>query len=167
MSGKETRPGMRKDITPRTPRPKQHDTYARSRKTSGAIVCGGCGVVSHAGRWSWGAAPGVDASAGLCPACERIRDRYPAGTIRLPPSFLDDREELLALIHNAEEAEKVEHPLERLMGVEDGPDGGLIVTTTGIHVARRIANKLERRFHRPANIRYPPEQNLIFVDWGT
>ena len=164
-SGKETRPGRRKDHRPRMIQPKQHDTYASRKEVAKALVCDRCEVVFHAGRWYWGAPPLTDVRDGLCPACERIRDRYPAGTLRLPEVFLAQRDEVLGLIKNAEKAEKAEHPLERLMDIEDGPDGGLIVTTTGIHLARAIANKLERRFHRQARIRYPEEQKLIQVDW--
>ena len=173
MSGKHSRqeapraPRQRRDHPPRMPRPKQHDTYVERSKAAGATVCDGCGLVFHAGRWSPGPPPVADLGSGLCPACERVRDRYPAGTLRLPAAFLENREEVLNLIRNAEEAERPEHPLERLMDVEDLPEGGLVVTTTGIHLARAIAHKLERRFHRPARIRYPAEQNLVHVDWET
>ncbi len=65
---------------------------------------------------------------------------------------------------NSEEAEKAEHPLERLIEIELRDDG-LILTTTGIHLARRIANKLERRFHKQAKLNYPEEQALLFVEF--
>ena len=173
MSGKHNRPqsrkvqGPRKDHPARMAQPKQHDTYAKKLKTAKTTVCERCGVVSHAGRWYWGVPPSTEVSAGLCPACERIRDHYPAGTIRLPQDFLEQRDEVLGVIRNAEEAERQEHPLERLMDVADGPAGGLIVTTTGLHLARSIANKLERRFHRQARIRYAEEQNMVQIDWET
>ena len=165
MLDKHIEAGTRQDRTPHMPRPRQHDTYAHRRKRAGTSVCGGCGVVFRAGRWCWDAPPADAVEGGLCPACERIRDRYPAGTLRLPASFAEEREEVLGLIRNAEQSEKAEHPLERLMGIEDDPGGGLIVTTTGLHLARSIASKLERRFHRPARIRYPEESHLMHVDW--
>jgi len=156
--------GERRDRPPRTPRPKQHDTYARRRKPAGDEVCEECGATFHAGRWSWNP-PQTDARKGLCPACERVRDRYPAGELRLPKGFVDEHDEIVGLIRNTEEMEKAEHPLERLMDIEQAADGGLTVTTTGIHLARAIANKLERRFHRQARIRYPKEEHRIEVDW--
>lgn len=171
MSGKHSRPesrrvpGPRKGHPPRMAQPKQHDTYAKEAKAEKARVCDRCGVVFHAGRWYWGAPPLTDVRGGLCPACERIRDHYPAGTIRLPEAFLEQRDEVLGMIRIAEEAEKEEHPLERVMDVEDDPEGGMVVTPTGTHLARAIAHKLERRFHRQARIRYPAEQNMIHVDW--
>lgn len=170
--GKHNRPGPRTDQRlrkdhhrPHKPEAGPHDTYSRQAKPHETIVCDRCGVVFHAGRWTWGAAPLSDSVGGLCPACQRISDRYPAGTIRLPEEFLAEREEVLDLIRNAEATEKPEHPLERLMELEETPGGGLVVTTTGIHLARAITSKLERRFHKQARICYLEEQKLINVDW--
>lgn len=170
--GKHKRPAPPQDrrpreerYRPREPESAPHDTYARTAKAAGTIVCSGCGVVYRDGRWAFGTPPSTDVEHELCPACQRIRDGYPAGTLRLPAAFLDDRDETVRLIRNAEEAERAEHPLERLMTLEDEPDGGLVVTTTGIHLARALANKLERRFHRQARIRYPEEEHRIQVDW--
>lgn len=170
MSGKHTGPGRhperRLDRPTREVRPKQHDTYVREHKAGGELVCTECGVWQRDGRWEWGPAPYLETEVkeGLCPACQRIRDRYPAGTIELPAGFLLHRDEIAGMIENAERGEKAEHPLERLMGVEAN-ENGLVVTTTGIHLARRIANKLERRFHARARFRYPEEQELLFVDF--
>jgi len=134
-------------------------------KPEGPVVCDRCSLVFHGGRWVRGAPPLADLASGLCPACERIRDRYPAGTLRLPAEFLAERAEVIGFLRNAARNESAEHPLERLMDVEDEPDGGLRVTTTGIHLARVIAHGLERRFHRRARIRYPDEEHLMLVDW--
>jgi NMD protein affecting ribosome stability and mRNA decay len=128
------------------------------------MVCDDCGVVQHGGKWYWGAPPLAEVKSGRCPACQRIRDRYPAGTIHLHRAFLEHREEILQLIRNVEQHEKAEHPLERLMEVEES-DGRLVITTTGIHIARQIARKLVRRFHKRARVRYADEESLVHVDW--
>jgi NMD protein affecting ribosome stability and mRNA decay len=154
--------GPEPERRPRVSKSTHHDTYARRAKGAGALVCKRCGVVQHGGKWSW-EAPAGDTHPGLCPACERIRDHYPAGTIRLNQDLLLFRDEIQSLIANAEELEKEEHPLERVMEVRESPDG-MVVFTTGLHVARRITSKLERRFHRKARIRYPKEQSLIQVE---
>jgi len=129
------------------------------------MVCEDCDVVFHHGQWYWGAPPLCDEKGGLCPACQRIRDRYPAGTIRLHRLPEKYRDEVLAMIHNAEEREKREHPLERLMDIEDKGEE-LVVTTTGIHLARCIAGDLRRRFHGGVEVRYPKEEQFIQVDWA-
>jgi NMD protein affecting ribosome stability and mRNA decay len=138
--------------------------HKRSAKAAGGLVCRDCGVVQHRGRWFFGAPPLAELAAGRCPACQRVRERYPAGTLRLPADLSARRTELLALIRNVEETEKAEHPLERLMDVEES-GGQLVVTTTGVHLARELAHKLGRQLHRKPRFRYADDEDLVHVDW--
>jgi len=146
-------------VLSRVPRP-----YVRRAKPSGALVCADCGLVQHRGRWYRGKPPLAERRAGLCPACQRIRARDPAGILWLPPSFLDDEGELVRQLRNIERAERNEHPLERLIEMRQS-GGRIVVTTTGAHLARRIAHHLTKRFHsRP---RYHPEDDAarLRVEW--
>lgn len=149
---------------PRMVRPWEHDTYASSCKPADSVVCAECSAVQHAGQWYWGAPPVGDVRVDLCPACARIRDRYPAGTLRLRGALLAHEDEVRNLIAGVDEVEKREHPLERVMSVELEDDRTLVVHTTGVHVARRIASKLQRRFHAKARITYPTDQKRMLVD---
>lgn len=164
MATNQEQRGFREEPRARNVQPKRHDTYKRTAKTKGALVCDECAVVNHGGKWYWGRPPLADVEGGLCPACERIRDNYPAGTIRLSAEFLPYKDEIRSIVAKADEAEKREHPLERLMAIED-TDEGLVVTTTGLHLARFITSRLRRRFKRNVEIRYPDEQNMMFVEW--
>ncbi|MCA8942396.1 MAG: ATPase [Planctomycetes bacterium] len=148
----------------RNVQPHAHDSYRHDRKTKHAIVCDECGVVFHGGRWYWGAPPLGDEEGGLCPACARIRDGYPAGSIELKDVPDTLRDEVLRMIRNVEDQEKDEHPLERLMEVEER-DGMLVATTTGTHLPRCIAGALRRRFHDGVAIRYPDGEGLVRVMW--
>lgn len=163
MTGRTRHPGRKYDrprgVTARNPR-----VLARGSKAAGALVCKDCGLVQHAGKWFRGRPPLADVRAGRCPACQRVRERYPAGTLRLPGEFLKHRTEVLRLIKNIARAETAEHPLERLMGAEES-DGHLVVTTTGVHLARAIAHKLARRFHRRPRLRYADGEELLYVTW--
>ena len=69
------------------------------------------------------------------------------------------------MIRNTEKLEKGEHPLERLIEIANEEDS-LVVTTTGMHLARRIASALKRRFHGGVAIRYPEGESLVRVDWS-
>ncbi len=163
MAGRARKPGAKK-ARPRGVQSRHPEVYVEGAKPAGALLCRDCGVVQHAGRWTWNAPPQARVQKGLCPACRRIRDEYPAGTIQLDRAFLRHKKEILGLIRRVERAEKAEHPLERVMGtVESG--GRLVVTTTGIHIARQIAHKLARRFHKRARIRYAEDESLVHVDW--
>ncbi len=154
----------RADGRPQTPHIKQ-ESARKNLKSGRVIVCDGCKAFYQTGRWHWGAAPVAELHSGLCPACQRIRDRKPAGTICLPSEFLSVRDEVLGMVHNAEKAAKEEHPLERLMDIIDSLEGELLVTTTGIHLARALTNKLERRFHKQARIRFGQNDTLFYADW--
>jgi hypothetical protein len=95
----------------------------------------------------------------------RIRDRRPAGTLRLPRELGVRRLELQRLIRNVERAERKEHPLERLMGLEE-VEGSFVVTTTGVHLARQLAHKLAHALHRRARLSYQGREGTLRVDWA-
>ncbi len=164
MTGKTTGPGPRKDRPIRWVVPRQHDTYHAGAKPKRPIVCKTCGLLCRKGRWVWGVASEGEFEFGTCPACQRVRDRYPAGTIRLHPRYDVLRDEIRGLVANVEALERAEHPLERIFEFRDTEDG-ILITTTGIHIARRIAAKLARRLHRRGVVHYPPEQNLVFIEF--
>lgn len=156
-------PGRRIDHhTQREAHKPSQDAYHHERKGAKAFVCTECGVACHAGAWSWKGPPLTDVESGLCPACKRIRDDYPAGVIELRGLVGSEREEVLASIRHQEEAEKGEHPLERIMRVrEDG--AAIVVTTTGVHLGRAIAGALGRRYKNQVRVDYPPGENRIHV----
>lgn len=163
MTGRTRRASQKHDrprgVTARNPR-----AHARRAKAAGALVCSDCGVYQHAGKWAWGTPPVVELESGRCPACQRVRERYPAGTLRLPAAYLAQEVEIVQLARHLEEAEKAEHPLERLMAIERA-DGGLRLTTTGVHLARQLAHKLAKRLHAKPRFRYADGEDLLHVDW--
>jgi hypothetical protein len=140
------------------------DTYKSRGKLPDPTVCTGCGVVYHEGRWSWAAAP-QQAHKAVCPACQRIADRFPAGRIELAGDFLrEHREEILNLVRNEEAAEKKERPLERIMAIAD-EGGQLLVTTTGVHLARRIGESVSHSYQGEFAFRYGDGEDSIRVTW--
>jgi hypothetical protein len=142
-----------------------HDTYKSKRKLPEPARCKECGALWRRGRWSWAAAP-AGAHAGLCPACKRIRDRFPAGFVSLQGDFFDEhREEILGRVRRCERAEKRSHPLERIMGIETD-SRGVLVTTTGPHLARRIGDALKHAFKGELDYRYNKADNLLRVSWS-
>jgi len=115
-----------------------HDSYKSKRKLPEPTRCPGCGATFHAGRWTWDVAP-AEAHEHTCPACHRIHDHFPAGYVTLSGEFFRrHRDEIVGLLRNCEVTEKAEHPLERIMAIEDTADG-VTLTTTDTHLARKIA----------------------------
>jgi NMD protein affecting ribosome stability and mRNA decay len=141
-----------------------HDAYKTKGKLPEPTVCPDCGAVFHEGRWQWLAAP-PGAHRHACPACLRQHDHYPAGYVTLDGEFFaSHRAEVMNLVQNEAEHERAEHPLKRIMEIEE-KDGMAEVTTTDIHLARQIGEALHHAYQGKLEFHYNPEQNLLRVGW--
>ena len=144
---------------------KRHDTYRERGKWPDPTVCGECGSLFQDGRWSWNRAT-KEANKVVCPACQRIVDNCPAGYVEIRGGFFKGRrEELLNLIRREEKFEKGEHPMERIISIVDEVDHTL-VTTTGVHIARRIGKALSRACQGDLSIQYGDDEKSIRVYWS-
>lgn len=141
-----------------------HDAYKARGKLHEPSVCPQCGAVFRQGRWQWGEAPD-GAHRETCPACHRLHDHFPAGFLTLSGAFFKSHKaEILHLVSNHEQRERAEHPLKRIMEVEDQDDSTL-VTTTDIHLARGIGEALRHAYQGELEFHYNPEENLLRVHW--
>ena len=141
-----------------------HDSYKAGQKLREPTRCPDCGAVFQNGRWMWGTAP-ADAHEERCPACHRIHDRFPAGFVTLKGEFLrEHRNDILHLMKNHEAKEKAEHPLQRIIAIEDSADG-VTVTTTDTHLARDIAQALHNAYRGELDFHYNKEDNLLRATW--
>lgn len=146
-------------------RERVHDPYKSGQKLKEPTVCTSCHALFHKGRWTWDPAP-QGAHESLCPACTRIRDRVPAGYLTLSGDFFSaHRDEILNLVHNKEQAEKGEHPMNRIMDVEER-DEGTVVTFTDIHLPRSIGDALESAYEGNLDYEYTDETNILRVRWS-
>ena len=143
---------------------KRHDVYPKKGDWPDATTCTICGSVFTKGRWTWEKIQGGTTI--TCPACRRISENYPAGCIEIKGEFFNKRkEEILNLIQNVEKAEKEAHPLERIMRISPNSEHTL-VTTTGIHVARRIGESLMRAYQGELSLQYADGEKRIRVYWS-
>ncbi len=141
-----------------------HDSYKSKHKLPEPTRCPKCNALFRKGRWSWDAPP-AGCHEELCPACQRVRDRFPAGYVVLGGEFFaGHRDEVLQLVKNCERKETAEHPLERIMAI-DAADGSVEVTTTGIHLAREIAERLHHAYKGELGFHYNKEDNLLRATW--
>ncbi|NBC18333.1 MAG: ATPase [Bacteroidetes bacterium] len=147
----------------------RHDVYQEQKKWPEPTRCPTCGAAFMDGRWTWETAP-PSAQEVECPACRRIADAYPAGFVEIAGTFFEaHREELIGLIRNAAALEKGEHPLERLMAIERDEDAEApltLVTTTGVHLARRIGDALARAYEGDLTIQYGDAEHQVRVHWA-
>jgi hypothetical protein len=140
------------------------DPYQANAKLKEPAVCDGCGAVYHQGRWSWASTPAA-AHRDHCPACRRIADALPAGIVTLSGAFAAaHKDEILGLARNEEAAEKNEHPLNRVMAIND-VDDVIEIHTTDIHLPRRLGNALKRAFDGDLESHFDENGYFVRVDW--
>lgn len=145
---------------------KRHDTYREAGKWPEPTMCTRCQAVFMGGRWCWTEEAPIDPNRVVCPACQRISDNIPAGIVDMRGDFYaKNRDEINNLIRNEEKLEKGEHPLERIMAIEDQDDHTLI-TTTGIHIARRIGEAVSRAYQGNFSFTYGDGEKTIRVFWS-
>lgn len=144
---------------------KRHDPYEAKEKFPEPTICPKCGAVFIEGRWKWLEKPPEKANKALCPACRRIRDHLPAGTIILTGKFLGTHgDEIMNLIKNEEGAEKSARPLERIMEIKQEP-GKVTIFTTGIHVARRIGEAVRNSYQGDFELQYGDAEKTVAISW--
>ena len=142
-----------------------HDAYQSKKKLPEATRCPECTAVYHHGRWTWETAR-AGAHEETCPACQRIRDKLPAGYVKLTGEFfLAHRHEILRLARHLEAQEKTEHPLQRIMASETIADG-VLITTTDTHLARGIGEAIHGAYKGELSYHYNKEENLLRVQWA-
>ena len=142
-----------------------HDPYKTRRKLPEPTVCPSCHAVYHNGRWQWGEEPPA-AHQEICQACHRTVDGYPAGMITLCGDYLQQHKtEILNLVKNEERAENVEHPLHRIMKIDERADA-VVISTTDIHLPRRIGDALCHACKGDLEIHYDEEGYFLRIVWN-
>jgi len=145
---------------------REHDPYRAKDKPAEPTLCPQCQALFHEGRWQWLASPPHGrAHEELCPACRRVRDKFPAGYVTLEGEFFRaHRTELMELVKHRAERAQAEHPLQRVMGIDD-QDGAVLVTTTDTHLARGIGEALHAAYRGELKFRYEQGQERLRVHW--
>ena len=160
----QTPPGQLKRFGRRIFDEPRHDPYEPAGKVREPTRCGECGAVYHSGRWHWGEAPEA-ARVDTCPACRRVRDKLPAGWLTIEGPFVAaHRATLTALVHNQAERERAEHPLNRIMRIDEHDDR-IEVTTTDIHSPQRLGEALKRAHDGDLTVKYGKDEYSVRVNW--
>jgi NMD protein affecting ribosome stability and mRNA decay len=142
------------------------DPYALQQKPENGTRCPQCGVVFLEGRWAWPTASNAPAAGELlCAACRRANENYPAGVVTLRGGFArEHKDELIRMARQQEAIEKQEHPMNRIMGVEDAADG-VTINTTDIHLPRRIGEAIKRTWRGKFDVHFDEGGYFVRVDW--
>ena len=142
----------------------RHDPYQPAGKYPEPTHCGQCGAVYRKGRWQWGDAP-EGARSDTCPACRRTHDKLPAGRLIVDGPFVAaHRDDLIGIIHNEAEHERREHPLNRIMQIDE-QEGRIEISTTDIHLPQRIGEKLQSAYDGELTVKYAENAYGVRLHW--
>lgn len=142
-----------------------HDPYMAGAKLAEPTVCPDCGVVFNEGRWQWLPEPPAQAAETVCPACRRVKDRVPAGFLTLSGEFFrEHRDEIMSLVENKVESQVKQHPMKRLMRVEDRDDGTELKFTDA-HLPRGVGEAIRRAYDGDLDIHFPEDGGIVRVYW--
>lgn len=147
------------------------DPYLSMEMPYEMAVCKKCRAVYHNKRWYLDdelykkTSKLKEVNKVLCPACLKIKDKFPGGIVRLKGLFLKEhREEIMNLIRNAEERAREINPLERIIGINEIKDG-MEVTTTNERLAQRIGKSLQRAYQGEVEYKWTHDDKLVRVEW--
>jgi NMD protein affecting ribosome stability and mRNA decay len=147
------------------------DPYLLKKGNSEMAVCKRCHAIYHNKRWYLDEelyqkkAALKETEKILCPACHKIKDKFPGGVVTLTGAFLHEhKEEIMNLIRNEEERAKGFNPLERIMEVTKIKKG-MEITTTNEKLAQRIAKSLERAYQGSVEYKWSSGTKLLRADW--
>jgi hypothetical protein len=149
------------------PRPAEeiHDPYWTPRKAKTPARCAECGATYRKGRWSWERIMPQPPATLTCPACRRTHDGVPAGEVTVRGSFfVQHADEVLRVVRATEQAEQAQHPLHRIMAIRRAADSATI-TTTDIHLPRRIGHALESAWGGTLNTHYDEAGCFARIAW--
>jgi len=142
-----------------------HGPYKSPRKLPEPTVCPKCNAVFKAGRWQWLEAWPANAPEKTCPACRRIQDNCPAGSVILSGDFIKQhRQEVINLARHHEWSERSQHPLHRIISIEELPDQ-VVVATTDIHLPKRIGQAVLSAYKGQLDLQYDEEGCFVRIHW--
>ena len=152
----------------------EFDTYLPKGSPEGILQCRGCGVVYYRQHWSLNLPPGIKNVANgflelhpvFCPACQKIRDQYPSGELRLSGIVLEDKREIIRILRNEEGRAREKNPLERIMTIEaNGPQEWSVKTTTE-KLAQRLGRSLRKARGGAVRYRWSHNNKFVHVLWS-
>ncbi len=125
----------------------ERDMYLPRLDPKGVIQCSGCGAFHHRRHWSLtlpaGFSSQIQSHFVLCPACRKIKDRFPGGELTLRGVEAGNRGEIAKILRNEESRAREKNPLERIMRM-DAANGGWRIETTTEKLAQRLGRSIKK-----------------------
>ncbi|MGH7783301.1 MAG: BCAM0308 family protein [Candidatus Binatia bacterium] len=147
----------------------ERDTYLPRRSPKEIIQCSGCGAFYHRRHWTLIAPAGFKSPVHehpiYCPACHKIKDRFPSGELHLSNIDPAERGDVLRLLRNEEERARQKNPLERIMTLQE-KGGQWKVETTTEKLAQRLGRSLKKARGGKVEYRWSHNNKFVRVYWN-
>jgi hypothetical protein len=162
------RPAPKKYNTQYKKRIVERDPYLPKRSPKEIIQCSGCGAFFFRRHWTLSPPIGlicrVHAHPIFCPACTKLRQRYPGGELRLTGVEMGDRAQIVRILRNEEEHAREKNPLERIMRLQAANRDWTIETTTE-KLAQRLGRCLKKAKGGRLNYKWGHNNKFVRVVW--
>jgi len=146
------------------------DSYLLKISPEDMALCKKCGAVYHNKRWTLDKAALKTAQLTkhaevLCPACQKIRDKFPGGVVTIKGGFIKDHgEEILNLVRNKEKRAMHYNPLDRIIEIKN-TRSAMEITTTTDKLAQRIGQMIKKAFNGNLEYKWSSDVKLARVMW--
>ena len=135
---------------------------------SDPTICPKCGVIYHNKRWFFDEEKkeyfNEKSTKKLCPACRKIKDRFPMGVVLIEAEYLKDKkEEIRNHIMNIEKKEKINNPLGRIMTIKNSGKNKWNIETTTEHLAMTIGRSVAKTFGGETKFSFSKDEKFIRV----
>ncbi len=147
----------------------EKDPYLLKMEPEEMAMCTDCSAVYQHKRWRLPTEEELEKKESyakvVCPACQKIRDKFAGGYVTLRGEFLKDhKEEILNLIRNKEERARYTNPLERIIEINESGDT-IEITTTTDKFAQRIGRVLHKAFSGKVEYKWSDDVKIARVTW--
>lgn len=146
------------------------DPYIPDESIQDHTVCKRCGDTFINGRWvAHDQVPKKlpkETHSGLCPACQKERDKVPSGVLTLGGNFLwAHKDEIMSLIGNETKKAQDSNSLERIMGIEENHKHELVITTNNEKLVQRIGKALNKAYSGHIEYQWSGDNKTARVNW--
>jgi len=142
----------------------ERDTYLPRRAPKETVQCAGCGAFYYRRRWTLTLPREFKTPLRVqpvyCPACRKIKERYPSGELQLVEIDGAERGDIARILRNEEERAREKNPLERIMRFE-AANGDWRIETTTEKLAQRLGRSIKKA--RGGELTYKWSHNNKFV----
>ncbi|MBI5599492.1 MAG: ATPase [Deltaproteobacteria bacterium] len=147
----------------------EKDSYLLKIGPDDMAVCTECSAVYHNKRWRLGVKGELKGKTKrvkvVCPACQKIRDKFAGGYVTLQGEFLKlHREEILNLVRNKEERARHTNPLERIIEISE-KGSTIVITTTTDKFAQMLGKVLNKAFSGSVEYKWSDDVKMARVTW--